>query len=523
MRDANTGLLVNLTSELLVRGHRLLRLYSYYSLFLALLLILVNSVDTGRAIIGSHHAMLFSITVAVYVFCASVFVVVASRNPDVELATSYVFIETALLAQLMFASGGLDSGFSSLLLIPVVIANLLTPGVLGYAVAAWTALAIMFWQHLWPEHYHTPDLVNAGTYGFLCFLLAGLTQALSRRLKSALQLANQQSQRLKRLQKLSRQAVMDLPYGMVACDQEQRVIFANEVAMQHFVLQEGKPLPDRLCSLRAQFTIEHDHQRWNVRRQPLNDQSGDALLLIEDEARIAARAQQLKLASLGQLSASIAHEIRNPLSAMRHAAQLLAETSYLATEEQQLTRMIEQHSMRINRTIEDMLQLARRRPTDIGMIALPAWLERFQEHFRSRHDTISLKWTLHCDPSLCIRFDAHQLEQVLENLCSNGLRHARQANPNSPRLTIQARALSNRRVQIDVIDNGNGVSEEQQAHLFEPFFTTEQQGTGLGLYLCRELCEANHANIHYHFLNQGSCFRIIANHATPESLLPVTQ
>lgn len=514
---------MKLTSEFLVRGHRLLRLYSYYSLFLALLLILVNSVDMGRAIIGSHHATLFSITVAVYVFCASVFVVIASRNPDVELATSYAFIETALLAQLMFASGGLDSGFSSLLLIPVVIANLLAPGVLGFAVAAWTALAVMFWQHLWPEHYHTPDLVNAGTYGFLCFLLAGLTQALSRRLQSALQLANRQSLRLRRLQKLSQQAVMDLPYGIIACDRELRVIFANQVAMQHFVLHEGEPLPVCLTPPQRQFTLEHDHQRWSVRRQSLNDQSGDALLLIEDEALIAARAQQLKLASLGQLSASIAHEIRNPLSAMRHAAQLLAETPYLAAGEQQLTRMIEQHSMRINRTIEDMLQLARRRPTEIGVIDLPSWLTQFQHSFLSRHDVASLKFTIHCDPSLSIRFDTHQLEQVLDNLCSNGLRHARQANPNRPRLTIHARAISNRRVQMDIIDNGAGVSAEQQAHLFEPFFTTEQQGTGLGLYLCRELCEANHANIHYHFLNQGSCFRIIANHATPESLLPVTQ
>lgn len=514
---------MKLASDFLVRGHRLLRLYSYYSLFLALLLILVNSFETGRAIIGSQHATLFSITVAVYVFCTSVFVVVASRNPDVELATSYAFIETALLAQLMFASGGLESGFSSLLLIPVVIANLLAPGILGFAVAAWTALAVLFWQHVFPERYHTPDLISAGIYGFLCFLLASLTQALSRRLNSALQLASQQTQRFKRLQKLSRQALIELPYGLIACDRSQRILFANEVALRHFELQEGFALPDYLINQQSPYVIEHDHQRWTVRRQPLNDHSGDALLLIEDNAHIAAHAQQLKLASLGQLSASIAHEIRNPLSAMRHAAQLLAETPYLANSERQLTSMIEQHSMRINRTIEDMLQLARRRPTEVGAVMLHDWLQRFENGFIAQHGTSALRFTRHCDPSLCIHFDPHQLQQVMDNVCSNGLRYASLAHPHEPRITVTARALSNRRVQIDVTDNGEGISKEQQAHLFEPFFTTEPTGTGLGLYLCRELCEANHANIHYHLSSQGSCFRIIANHAATDSLFPVTQ
>ena len=183
-------------TDLVVHGNRLLRLYSYYSLFLALLLLISNTLDKQNAIIGGTDPTVFLIGCTIYVVAAAAFAVVANRQPDPQIAISYVFAEIALLSALMFASGGLASGFSSLILIPVAIANLLAPGVLGFGVAAWTTLAIFYTQNYWMEGKMTHDLINSGLYGLLCFVIAGITQTLSKRLKSALSLATDQETRL---------------------------------------------------------------------------------------------------------------------------------------------------------------------------------------------------------------------------------------------------------------------------------------------------------------------------------------
>lgn len=498
------------STELVVRGNRLLRFYSYYSLFLALLLIITDAVDLQNVIIGGKLPHVFLVGSSVYVIMASLFAAIANREPDPQQATSYVFIEIAILAALMHASGGLDTGFSSLILIPLMMSNLLAPGVLGYGVAAWTTIAVFYTQHIWPGSYNTQEIVNSGLYGFLCFTLAWLTQTLSRRLNSALTLASDQATRIKRLQRFSQQALLDLPNGVIACDTHDRILFYNQQARQWFSLAEGSPLPPTLLQAEADQVIEVRNEKLIFRRVALNaSEPGDYLIYVEEAARIAAEAQQFKLASLGRLTASIAHEIRNPLSALRQAAQLLAETPYLQEGEQQLTQIVEQHCMRINRTIEDILQLSRRNKAVAETLRLAPWLQHFHDQFRNLTHDQTFHFSVHCNDSLLVQFDPDHLQQILHNLCANGLRYALKSAPDNARLTLIAQALNERQVQLDIIDNGSGVPSEQRTHLFEPFYTTEHNGTGLGLYLCRELCEANQAHIQYHPIPNGTCFRII--------------
>ena len=194
-------------TDLVVHGNRLLRLYSYYSLFLALLLLIGNTLDKQNSIVGGSNPSVFLTGATIYVIVAAVFAAVANRQPDPQVAISYVFLEIAILSALMYASGGLESGFSSLILIPVAVSNLLAPGVLGFGVAAWTTLSVFYTQNYWAEGELTYDLINSGLYGLLCFVIAGITQTLSRRLKSALSLATDQATRLRRLQHFSRQGL----------------------------------------------------------------------------------------------------------------------------------------------------------------------------------------------------------------------------------------------------------------------------------------------------------------------------
>ena len=257
-----------------------------------------------------------------------------------------------------------------------------------------------------------------------------------------------------------------------------------------------------------------------VQITPLKDDS--KLVILEDLRREHASAQQLKLASLGQLTASIAHEIRNPLAAISQASQLLMEdmaeldaknaasdnqessSSYLdMAGNHELYKMIFSQTKRVNRIIEDVLKLSRQQKANQQSIVLAEWLPVFLENYFKGHDVF-----LHVKTQPIISFDTHQLEQVLINLINNGLRHSSYAHPHAY-VEIEVYCVDND-VIIDALDGGTGVKAEELQHLFNPFFTTDQKGTGLGLYLSQAFCEANQARLLYVPEHEKTCFRLIA-------------
>jgi two-component system sensor histidine kinase PilS (NtrC family) len=234
----------------------------------------------------------------------------------------------------------------------------------------------------------------------------------------------------------------------------------------------------------------------------------DLLIFLEDAAELRQRAQQLKLASLGRLTASIAHEVRNPLAAISHASQLLSESIAEGVKERRLTTIIEENSRRVNGMIESVLSISRRSRARPQGIVLDDHVRRFADEFRIRNnlDADAIKLQL-ATVAMSARMDPDQLFQILWNLCENGLRYSRHA----PVLTLAcATRMDLQRPHIEVIDTGPGVAPELREHLFEPFFTTEPRGTGLGLYIASELCEANQATLQLAWSGaNGTCFRIM--------------
>lgn len=496
-------------SSFVVNGNRLLRLYSGYSLLLALLLLLTTVLDADNVIFGGQQPLLMLSSAAIYVLLAAFFAGLAGFKPDAQLATGYIFIEVVILTTMMYATGGLATGFPSLIAIAVVISNLLNPGLLGYGVAAWTTLAMLYTQILMPEDYDSQTTFTVGLYGFLCFILSWITQSLSRRLNSALSLADQQAMRIQRLQQLSQQALQSLDSGVVACNLQGKVLFINETAQHWLQLQEGDAVPIPLTAHSRASVLSLANQQLIIKKMALHGAHyGDYLVSLEDSAQLAAQAQQLKLASLGRLTASIAHEVRNPLSALKQAAQLLGEAGYLQQGEQQLTQIIDQQCDRINQVIENVLQLSRRKQAQAESFELQPWLQIFEKEFRLAYLAEKYQFTIDCSPGLRIVFDRHHFRQVMNNLCSNALRHALKRSPQNARIHVKVTAKSATTAVVAVLDNGGGVEATQQQHLFEPFFTNEHKGTGLGLYLCRELCEANQARIDYQSVATGACFYI---------------
>ena len=232
------------------------------------------------------------------------------------------------------------------------------------------------------------------------------------------------------------------------------------------------------------------------------------VVFVEDLTRLREQAQQLKLAALGRLTANIAHEIRNPLSAISHAAELLGEDDG-GGDKLRLTRIIRDNTLRLDRLVSDVLQLNRRDRVEPESIHLNRWLEGFLDEFTRNESVMPDRLALEIRRETWIRFDRGHLHQVLWNLMRNAARHAT-GGPGAVRLEVTVVA---NQVELNVIDDGEGVSKENQAQLFEPFFTTYSAGTGLGLYLARELCGANGAVLDYVDDTPGGHFRIVCEEA----------
>jgi two-component system sensor histidine kinase PilS (NtrC family) len=221
------------------------------------------------------------------------------------------------------------------------------------------------------------------------------------------------------------------------------------------------------------------------------------------------QAQNLKLASLGRLTASIAHEIRNPLGALSHAAQLLDESPDLMDADRKLVDMIHKNALRMNAIIENIMQLSQRRASEPQQVTLKSFLENMAEELQKTHKD-SLELYINVQPeNLTVNFDISQLMQVVTNLAENGIRYSLK-HSNRPYLSVVAGInLKTQQPFLDIIDKGEGITPEVAQNIFEPFFTTSPTGTGLGLYVSKELCEANRAQLDYIPVpSGGSCFRI---------------
>jgi two-component system sensor histidine kinase PilS (NtrC family) len=264
----------------------------------------------------------------------------------------------------------------------------------------------------------------------------------------------------------------------------------------------------------APFQVGPDTPEIRVNFFPVrpDDPQGEITIFVEDTSEIQQQAQQLKLAALGRLSASIAHEIRNPLGAISHAAQLLGESPNLDQGDRRLTGIIHNHCQRMNGVIENVLEMSRRRLPSPVRLDLKDYLQAFARSYRETAGTVCLEVAV-ADPDAAVRMDRTQLDQVLTNLVANAARHSC-AHSGTPYARIEA-AVDPRteRPYVNVIDRGPGIQEADAEKLFEPFYTTEPSGTGLGLYIARELCEANQARLSWQaHTDGGSCFRITFAH-----------
>ena len=515
-----------------VQGRRVLRLYHLYRLTIGLALVLLVSSDLDQQLLDLHHPTLFRNGSWLYLIL-NILVTFTVRQPrPLTQVFSLALVDIILLVGLFYAAGGTPSGIGNLIIVAVAIANILLRGRIGLLIAAVAAIGLIyltFYLSL-ANPAAAAQYVQAGALGALCFAGALFVQAATRRLQLSESLAEQRAADVRNLETLNALIIERMRTGILVLDDQHRVLLANQGAL---TLLGREALVGKILDPHAPELIKRlQHWLHNPTLRPANlkahadgpmlqpsfiplqgAEQRHILVFLDDISQIAQQAQQLKLAALGRLTAGIAHEIRNPLGAISHAAQLLQESEDLAGPDQRLAQIIQDHSRRMNLVIENVLQLSRRRQAEPQLLDLKYWLHRFASEFRS---AAPANQQLHLETqagTLQTRMDPHQLNQVLTNLVQNGLRYSAQHNALGQVWLRLFRDPESDLPMLEVLDDGIGVPDEQVQHIFEPFYTTENKGTGLGLYISRELCESNQARLDYKPRESGgSCFRVTFAH-----------
>jgi two-component system sensor histidine kinase PilS (NtrC family) len=503
--------------------------FNFYRLAVAITFILTAGFF-GHTLFGSLNRGLFWRGSIIYVlfgiFCHFT---ISARRPHFALQLSLqVFGDIVFLVVLMYASGGITSGLGLPLLASLAAAGLISRGRLTLFYAALASIGVLLQQTLQvlQGHEDSTQYVQAGMLSIGYFATAWLAHTLAKYTLASERLALQRGIDLANLAQVNQLVIQDMQDGVLVVDEKGAIRQHNSQAERLL----GALPRERKGMLFHEYApaLAQQLERWrkqpDVAIEPLAVTRtrligarfvavGDSyplgtVIFLEDLSRVQAQAKQLKLAALGRLTANIAHEIRNPLSSISHAAELLREESEHTETQARLLEIISDNAQRLDRMVHDVLKLNRRDRALGENIKLVNFLRTFVEEFCRNENIPAHILKLECGTQRAVFFDRSHLNQVMWNLCRNALRYC-QRREGSIRLVAAGSGTSKDTVRLDVIDDGPGVPPELRSQLFEPFFTTAASGTGLGLYIAREICDANRASLDYVETTSGGHFTVL--------------
>lgn len=471
------------------------------------------------------------LTTAVAYLCFSVLSAVASpllKPRFNRLLSLQVIGDIIFIAVLMYASGGVRSGLGLLLVVVIAAASLVSQGRLALFYASLAAIAMLLEQsyQFLTMGSRYEDYSHVVMLGLSYFATAWLAHSFATNARRSEELASQRGIDLHNLALVNQLIIREMEDGILVVDKDFKLRHFNnqaerllrkpaqawkESSLDNYSREIAEPLRAWVNdSYSGTFITNIEGQELRLRFLQVGvDRKQGAVVFIEDWSRVQSQAQQIKLASLGRLTANIAHEIRNPLSAIGHASQLLQEDEQADNTSHRLLQIIQDNVRRLDGIVHDVLQLNRRDRTETEAIPATAFLREFAEQFCQIEDVPQSGLRLQLPPrEIKIPFDRRHLDRVLWNLCRNGWRHG---NKQVGSLWLHLEELpGNAVIALNITDDGPGVPADARPHLFEPFFTTEAGGTGLGLYIARELCDANGASLEYIDSPRGGWFRIYA-------------
>ncbi|MDE2599208.1 MAG: PAS domain-containing protein [Rhodocyclaceae bacterium] len=503
---------------------RLLRYFNLYRVVVAAFFLAAVLAYDLASTVGAISAERFTRVCAAYLLLALAILAFSGRATRFNwLLTGGVVVDTVCFTLMMSQSGGVRSGFAYMLLVALAGAGLVGQGRMTLFHAALASLAVLTeqsWRVL-SGIGESLEFFQAGVMSLGFFGTAITARLLASRVVANEELARRQGEELEAQLHINQRVIRDMQDGVLVVNRQGKVRQYNPQAAALFGVsgQELVQLSQFSAVLQERFSVwcvaarecsellrtAEGQRLLRVRFLPPGER-GNALLYIEDMARVQDQAQQIKLAALGRLAANMAHEIRNPLASISHAAELLGEEHH-DDMHMRLTRIIGDNTQRLDRIVNEVLELGRRDRTAPEVIRLNEFCAGLLEELSLNHPSLLQVVTLRLEPDLLIRFDRGHLHRVLSNLLTNALRYS---SGTAGAIQLIAQALPGGNVEIHVIDDGAGISEALRTQIFEPFFTTRTGGTGLGLYIARELCEANGGSLELRESDSGAHFCIYA-------------
>jgi two-component system sensor histidine kinase PilS (NtrC family) len=517
---------------------RVITLVNLFRLLVPVLLVLLFLTISPSPVGQVQPAMFVSALTAYFLFALGMIPSIKQRWPQIGLQTSIsIGVDILVLTLLTYASGGMNSGLAAMLVLPIGAASFVVRQRLALAFAATAALALLLQQVMTTleRRGDTADFAATGIVGALMFIVTLGVGPLARSLRESEERVRQREVDVANLAELNQFIVQHLRESILVVDENDTIRLINESAaklLKGGPVVAGTPLGEvapRLLYLLETWRL-HSYD-WQLSSLSLLTSDGGSmvqphfvsldstksgrptLIFLEDTTIISERVQQSKLAALGRLSASIAHEIRNPVGAMSHAAQLLAEADSLSAQERRLTSIITTNGDRVSNIINNVLQLSRRDSTRPERLEVNSWVTEFLSEFRQTAQVD--EHVLQFDPGsneIDVRVDPTHLHQLLWNLCENALKYGRGERDSGPIEIRTGRIGGSDRPYLEVLDRGPGIPREDSERIFEPFFTSGQNqgGTGLGLFIARELAQCNRAILVYEpRTGGGSIFRVV--------------
>ncbi|MEM9101941.1 MAG: ATP-binding protein [Pseudomonadota bacterium] len=509
---------------------RALSIFILYRLIIASSLAGVFQLEIGPSYLGRSSPILYTTVSALYLLFALICpVAVKLRKPnhDTQVIIQVATDITAIVL-IMHASGGITSGLGTLLAISVTSAGILLGNNSALAFAAAATLSLFAEQSIAIIYGLRTEttFTLSGIHGAVFFSTTLLAMMLGNRVRISEAMAAKSREQMERLQKLNENVIHFMQAGLIVVDQLGGVRLCNDAAKRLLKLKHEKHFFE-LTAMSPELSDQFE--RWLSEEEPLSEFCPDEndkrilpsintisvenqeplyILFLEDTSFLQSHAQNLKLASLGRLTGSIAHEIRNPLGAASHAAQLLSESEHLDNSDQSLVDMIQRHCLRMNSIIEAIMATSQRKQAELQHIRLLPFLVQFIEEFSINRQPVPEITIESAIDDVSIKFDPNHFIQILTNLVDNGIRYSIE-HTGQPTIQLKVEVNGNTgRFYLDILDNGKGVESKVAEKLFEPFFTTSHSGTGLGLYLSRELCVANRSQLQLIPVDKGTCFRI---------------
>lgn len=506
---------------------KLLKYFNFYRLAIALAALAI-AISVGKfSPFGEAHPGLFLSTSVVYaIISLTAALSIHFQKPDYDSQAALLsFADVSLLTIIMHASGGLTSGMGLMLVVAIAGTSLMLGKRLTIFYASLATIAVLL-EHSWgmltggdsSDTEMLQGFPQVGLFGVGLYATAFFGYLLATRLRVTEELAQRRGVDVANLTQLNELVIQRMQSGVVICDPQGNIRLINQSAQKylgiHNEAEKKSPLNEVSPDLAIQLFQWLGNSAVNRGRKVFTSRVGYSLLprfvslgddknavkliFLEDMSILKQQAQQLKMAALARLTASIAHEIRNPLGALTNAAQLLGETMNAENaEEKRLVKIIDEQSKRMNVIVQNVTQLSRRDRINPVKLDLEPWLQDF---LRQYGETVSVPrdaFVAHGIQGLDACVDPDQLYQVISNLCQNALSHSPPFT-GTPLIKFQGSRDGEDRPILDVVDWGAGVNPNIADNIFDPFFTTTPKGTGLGLYIARELCEGNGAVLNYY-------------------------